>query len=105
MSYLPTRASTKRTATTKKTFGNTKQSGDAHYPRHGNVGAYECLFFDYKGEVDALDVSAVVCHHMDPFSWEKEKKPRAWSEELYLRVAKLHEADKQCSKEKEDLTK
>lgn len=87
-----------------KSFKNSKgeETEAAHYYRHENVGAYDSLFFKYPNYVEALDVSILINLHMQPYFWEREensekiamKYKKLWGEELFNKVMKLHEADK-----------
>lgn len=87
-----------------KSFKNSKgeDTETAHYYRHENVGAYDSLFFEYSDGVEALDVSILINLHMQPYFWEREensekiamKYKKLWGEELFNKVMKLHEADK-----------
>lgn len=86
-----------------KSFTNSKaeKTDIAHYYGHENVGAYEALFFDYCGNVNALDVSLLVNLHMSPYHWERynntklrDKYKKLWGDEVFDLVMKLHEADK-----------
>lgn len=70
---------------------------DAHYYSHHNVGAYDALMVEFPDDVDKLDVSNLICLHMDPYFWNgegaAEKYKVIWGDKLYNRVIALHAAD------------
>ena len=70
---------------------------DCHYYDHQYIGSYISLFYDY-GNINPLDVSALIEWHMQPY-FNKEEKTKnkyrqLWGEEFYQKLMILHEADK-----------
>ena len=87
-----------------KSFINSKgeKTDIAHYYQHHCVGAYNSLFYIFKGDVESLDVSILVNLHMMPYNWEKgfensekikRKYQKLWGDKLYNDVMLLHAAD------------
>ena len=75
------------------------ENNTAHYYNHQNVGAYDSLFLNsLANERERLDLAVTIMHHMDPYFWKShetvEKYRTLWGVPLYLRVMKLHNADK-----------
>jgi len=74
------------------------KGGFATYHDHQNIGAYEALFFDYQSNVDVSYISALICHHMDPISWNERtnisKYKCFYGEEFYNDMMLIHEADR-----------
>lgn len=71
----------------------------AHYYSHQNVGAYDSMILlrGYSSN-DIVDICTLIQWHMKPYFWEFEstraKYKDIWGEELYNRIMRLHEADK-----------
>lgn len=69
------------------------------YFSHNNVGGYESLFFDC-GDADKAYVSALICHHMDPYFWtapnQEMKFIRNFGNDFYLDIMALHGADREA---------
>lgn len=89
-----------------QTFKNTngEPSEIAHYYNHENVSAYKALFVFHEDSEDiiaAINISALVTWHMQPYFWERDsneklhnKYKKMWGAEFYNMVMALHEADK-----------
>lgn len=74
-----------------------ENDGNCHYYDHQYAGCYQSLFYNY-GDINPLDVAIIIMWHMQPY-FNKEEKTKnkyrqLWGEELYQKVMKLHEADK-----------
>ncbi len=70
---------------------------DCHYYDHQYIGSYMSLFYDY-GNINPLDVAILIEWHMQPY-FNKEEKTKnkyrqLWGEELYKKIMRLHEADR-----------
>ena len=75
------------------------QWNTANYYNHNNIGGYEALFFDCD-DADTTYVSALVCHHMDPYFWTEPthemKFIKRFGSHFYNDIMILHRADKEA---------
>lgn len=86
-----------------KTFKNMKgeETDIAHYYFHNNVGSYFSLLIKFGYTMrDRVEIAQLICYHMQPYFCKSEKAMKRWEErlgsELWEKILKLHEADKQA---------
>lgn len=88
-----------------KTFKNIKgeETDIAHYYSHNNVGSYFFLLIEFGSTMrneDKIEIAQLICYHMQPYFCKSEKAMKRWEErlgsELWEKILKLHEADKQA---------
>ena len=76
---------------------NGEVSDHALYYSHHNCGAYDSLMVDVPETVKKLDMSNLICLHMEPYFWKNEadaeKFKEFWGEDIYDRIMVLHGAD------------
>lgn len=88
-----------------KTFKNMKgeETDIAHYYSHNNIGSYFSLLIEFGSTMrneDKIEIAQLICYHMQPYFCKSEKAMKRWEErlgsELWEKILKLHEADKQA---------
>lgn len=83
-----------------QTFFNKKgrETEDAHYYYHENIGGYFGLMLPYNLTVEEqIFISQCICYHMLPYSLQTEESKVRWrkrcGEEIFNAIMLLHEAD------------